>query len=211
MVHSRLSSLITTFLIVSSTLCARGHKHHNHTTGRVGVVNGLMVMVDDEKGQLMPLRAELRNGYGNMHLKGWPGEDFAESAEIAFEYAKQHAHEYGVDPELLEDQDLYMHLPNYHIDGPSAGTALLTAMMSAYTGRPVDDSYAMTGAINKNGSVLPIGELKAKMQGARKDGINDILVPSANYYDYKESGKIRKKVDVKFVRDVREVLDKVLL
>ena len=208
MENSRFSSLITTFLIVSSTLCAREHNHHNH--GRVGISNGLSVTVGEKVGQIMPLRAELRDGYGNMHLDGWPGKEFTKSAKIAFEYAQKHAVEYGVDPELL-DQDLYMHLPNYPIEGDSAGTALLAAMMSAYTGRPVDDSYALTGAINKHGRVLPIGELKAKMKGAREGGVNDILAPVGNYYNYKDAGSIKKKVEVEFVQNVREVLDKVLL
>ena len=204
MISRRFSALLATFLIIFGTITPR-------TPNRVGVSNGLSVTVDSNKGHLMPLRAELQDGKGKLRLLGSPGKEFKKSAKIAFEYARAHAQEYGADADVLSGHDVYIYLPNYHVDGNSAGTALLTAMISAYTDRPIDNSYAMTGAINKNGRVLPIGSLKAKMKGARKSGINDIIAPAGNYYNYKDSGSIRKKVDVEFVHNVREVLDRVLL
>ncbi len=200
------------FTLIATIICATTPLGARVKAPQIGVVNGLSVFDENNKGHIMPLHAELVcNGSGEMKLRGYAGDEFKESAQIAFEYAKAHAHEFGVDPEFIEVHDILMHLPRYHVDGDSAGVAMLCALMSAYTERPLDNSVAVTGALSKNGRVHAIGKLKQKMKGAYDDGVFNILAPAGNRQNYKKAGRAKKKVGMTFVSNAQEVLRRVLM
>ncbi len=104
----------------------------------------------------------------------------------------------GIDPERFEKEDLHIHVPEGATpkDGPSAGIAMVTAMVSAYTGRPVRCDVAMTGEVNLRGEVMPIGGLKEKLLAARRGGIKTVLVPEENRRDLKEVPDNIKEVSI---------------
>jgi ATP-dependent Lon protease len=118
-------------------------------------------------------------------MTGNLGDVMKESATIAYEYLKAHAAEYGINDEEFEKRKIHVHVPEGATpkDGPSAGITLLTAMISAYTGRLVRDKIAMTGEITLRGKLLPVGGIKEKILAAKRSGIYDIVLSSDNKKD----------------------------
>jgi ATP-dependent Lon protease len=116
---------------------------------------------------------------------------------------------YGIDPQRFENEDLHIHVPEGATpkDGPSAGIAMVTAIVSAYTQRPVRCDVAMTGEVNLRGEVLPIGGLKEKLLAARRGGIKTVLIPEENRRDLKEVPEnIKGALDIRPVRWIDDVL-----
>jgi Lon-like ATP-dependent protease len=153
-------------------------------------------------------------GKGGLHLTGKLGEVIRESAQIALSWTKANAHALGVtdDPSvmILNDRDVHVHMPEGSIgkEGPSAGTALLSAFVSLFTGTPISPDIAMTGEISLVGQVLPVGGLKEKILAAHRAGIKTILAPAANRADIEENVPESVKTGIRFVyvEDVKEVL-----
>jgi ATP-dependent Lon protease len=137
-----------------------------------------------------------------------------ESAQAAFSYAKARYLELGIDPEVLENFDIHVHIPEGAIpkDGPSAGITMATALVSVLTQRPIRKEVAMTGEITLRGNVLPIGGVKEKMLAARRAKLKTVIMPEANRRDLDDLPKeIREDLTFVFVDHVRQVFDAALL
>lgn len=183
----------------------------NHTD-KIGVTNGLAWT--PYGGEVLQVEAVLMPGHGKLLLTGQLGDVMKESAQAAVTYAKSHSKLFGIPKELFEKYDLHIHLPAGAIpkDGPSAGVTLLSSVLSAYTGRKVSSDFAMTGELNLQGDVLPIGGLKEKILAAKRRGLKNIILPKSNQKDLRENDKkIYNGINVHWVDDVKDVLDKVLI
>lgn len=136
-------------------------------------------------GEILFVEAITSPGKGGLTMTGNLGDVMKESATIAYEYLKAHAAEYGINDETFEKQKIHVHVPEGATpkDGPSAGITLLTAMISAYTGRLVRNKIAMTGEITLRGKLLPVGGIKEKILAAKRSGIYDIVLSSDNKKD----------------------------
>ncbi len=147
-------------------------------------------------------------------LTGNLGDVMKESAVLALEYIKSHADKLGIDPQLFDEMSVHIHVPEGAIpkDGPSAGITMVTALVSAFTGRKVRKNVAMTGEITLRGKVLPVGGIKEKILAAKRAGITDIILCSENKKDIDEIKKVYLKgLKFHYVTDIMEVIDFALL
>lgn len=170
----------------------------NDREDQVGIANGLAYT--QFGGDILPIEVTFYKGKGALVLTGSLGDVIKESANIALSYVKSHYDEFGIDYKLLEENDIHVHLPEGATpkDGPSAGVALTTALISALCNSPLSHTTAMTGEITLHGQVLPIGGLKEKAMGAHRSGIKTIIIPKKNERDLDEVPKEIKE-DLKFV------------
>lgn len=136
-------------------------------------------------GEILFVEALTSAGKGEMTLTGNLGDVMKESATIAFEYLKAHAAEYGIKDEDFTSKKVHIHVPEGATpkDGPSAGITILTALVSAYTKKPVREKIAMTGEITLRGKLLPVGGIKEKILAAKRCGIFDIVLSKENRKD----------------------------
>ena len=152
-----------------------------------GVVTGLAWTAAG--GEILFIEAASVPGKdAKLSLTGNLGDVMKESATLALQYVRAHAVDLGVSPELLENNAIHVHVPAGAIpkDGPSAGVTMVTAIVSALTGRKVRHSIAMTGEITLRGRVTAIGGVKEKILAAKRAGITDILLPEENRKDVEE-------------------------
>jgi ATP-dependent Lon protease len=159
-------------------------------------------------GDIMFVEASLMRGKGDLILTGQLGDVMKESARAAWTFARSHADWFGIDDRVFE-RDVHVHVPAGAIpkDGPSAGIAMATAMVSALSGRPVRHDIAMTGEITLSGRVLPIGGLKEKILGAVRAGITHIVIPRDNEPDLDDlPAEVRGKLEVTAVDTLVEAL-----
>ncbi|KAF9236288.1 Lon protease C-terminal proteolytic domain-containing protein [Melanogaster broomeanus] len=181
-----------------------------------GVSTGLGYL-GNGSGAVMPVEATSMPGKGGLQLTGKLGEVIRESAQIGLSWVKAHAYELGItksaDEQFLTDRDIHVHMPEGSIgkEGPSAGTAILSAFVSLFTKTKINPDIAMTGEISLVGQVLPVGGLKEKILAAHRAGIKTILAPAANRSDIEENVPESVKTGIRFVyvEDVREVLHEV--
>ncbi|CDO69721.1 hypothetical protein BN946_scf184687.g6 [Trametes cinnabarina] len=181
-----------------------------------GVSTGLGYL-GNGSGAVMPIEALSMPGKGNLQLTGKLGEVIRESAQIALSWTKSHAYELGITktPEelFLTDKDIHVHMPEGSIgkEGPSAGTALLSAFVSLFTKTQISPDIAMTGEISLVGMVLPVGGLKEKILAAHRAGIKTIIAPADNRTDIEENVPESVKTGIRFVyvEHVKEVLHEV--
>ncbi len=152
----------------------------------VGVANGLAWTAVG--GTMLNIEVALTKGKGNLMLTGKLGDVMQESAKTALTYVKTIAKQYNIDNSKFKDTDVHVHVPEGAVpkDGPSAGITLASAMLSAFTGKPLKHQVAMTGEISLVGKVLPIGGLKEKTLAALRQGIKDVVIPVGNKKDYEE-------------------------
>ena len=158
-------------------------------------------------GDVLFVEATAMPGSGKLTLTGQLGDVMRESAQAALSYVRGHA---GMPEDWFAKHDLHIHVPAGAIpkDGPSAGVTMVTALMSLLTGRPVRDEVAMTGEITLTGQVLPIGGLKEKALAAQRAGIRTVIAPADNEADAEDVPEhLRRRLEFRFVRDAREVLD----
>ncbi|GAB2797939.1 endopeptidase La [Halomonas shantousis] len=161
-------------------------------------------------GELLNIESVVTPGKGRVNKTGSLGDVMKESVSAAHTVVRAKAEQLGVDPERFEKEDLHIHVPEGATpkDGPSAGIAMVTAMVSAYTERPIRCDVAMTGEVNLRGEVMPIGGLKEKLLAARRGGIKIVLIPEENRRDLKEvPDNIKNALDIRPVRWIDEVLD----
>ncbi|MDX5377249.1 MAG: endopeptidase La [Halomonas sp.] len=164
-------------------------------------------------GELLNIESVVTPGKGRINKTGSLGDVMKESVSAAHTVVRARAEALGIDPERFEKEDLHIHVPEGATpkDGPSAGIAMVTAMVSAYTGRPIRCDLAMTGEVNLRGEVMPIGGLKEKLLAARRGGIKIVLIPEENRRDLKEvPDNIKDALDVRPVRWIDEVLESAL-
>ena len=160
-------------------------------------------------GDILFIEASKMPGKGTLKLTGKLGDVMKESAQAAHSFIRSHAKELGISPDFYKKYDIHVHVPAGAIpkDGPSAGVAMITAMVSLLTDTPVKEGFGMTGEISLRGNVLPIGGLKEKSTAAHRAGLKHILAPKENEKDLEEiPEKIIKDLKITFVKDVEEAL-----
>ena len=164
----------------------------------VGVVNGMAYTIFG--GDILPIEVTLYKGKGELLLTGSLGEVMRESCRIALSYIKANLKEFNINSELLEENDIHIHVPEGAVnkDGPSAGITITTALISLLSNKKVDRSISMTGEITLRGRILAIGGLKEKIIGAHRAGIKKIFLPKENEKELDEITKDIKK-DIKFI------------
>ena len=149
----------------------------------VGTVNGLAYT--ELGGDMLKVEVAVLDGTGKLELTGSLGDVMQESAKAALSYTRSIASQYGIAPDFYQKKDIHIHVPEGAVpkDGPSAGVTMLTALVSALTGRPVRRDVAMTGEITLRGRVLPIGGLREKTMAAYNAGVKTVLIPADNERD----------------------------
>jgi ATP-dependent Lon protease len=159
-------------------------------------------------GEILHVEASTMPGTGKLILTGKLGDVMKESAQAAVSLARAKAELYGIPADFHENRDIHVHVPAGATpkDGPSAGVTLVTALISALSGRPVDAETCMTGEISLRGRVLPVGGIKEKILAAVSQGMKRVLIPAQNKKDLQDIPEdLRKKIAIKFVERVDEV------
>ena len=159
-------------------------------------------------GTTLTIEVSAMQGKGDVILTGKLGDVMKESAHAAISYLRAHAEKYGIDERDFEKKDIHIHVPEGATpkDGPSAGITMATAILSAFTSKPVRKDVAMTGEITLRGKVLPIGGLKEKALAANRIGIRDVIIPEENKKDVEEIPEnVRKNLNFICVSKVDEV------
>ncbi len=178
----------------------------------IGMVTGLAWT--DVGGELLTIEGAMMPGKGKMTVTGNLRDVMKESISAAASYVRSRAVAFGIEPPLFDKRDIHVHVPEGATpkDGPSAGVAMVTAIVSVMTGIPVRRDVAMTGEITLRGRVLPIGGLKEKLLAAARGGMKTVLIPEENAKDLTEiSDSIKKGLEIVPVARMDEVLAKALV
>ncbi|MCX6182271.1 MAG: endopeptidase La [Bacteroidetes bacterium] len=173
----------------------------------IGVVTGLAWT--SVGGDILFIEVSLSKGKGKLTLTGNLGDVMKESAMLALEYLKSHSVALGIDPEMFENNNVHVHVPEGATpkDGPSAGITMLTALASVFSGRKVKAKLAMTGEITLRGRVLPVGGIKEKILAAKRANIKEIILSDENKKDIEEiNAKYVKDLKFHYVKNASEVL-----
>ena len=176
-----------------------------------GIATGLAVTTTG--GDILYIEVTRMQGKGNLTLTGHLGDVMRESAQIAYSYVRAQAPELGVEPDLFTNTDFHVHVPAGAIpkDGPSAGVAMVSAMASLLTGRPVRHAVGMTGEITLRGRVLPVGGVKMKVLAAHRAGLTTVILPKRNEHDLDElPDDVRQAITFVLVEMIDEVLSTAL-
>jgi len=174
---------------------------------KVGVATGLAWT--EFGGEILKIESAMMPGRGKMQITGKLGDVMQESVKAAKSYVRSKSLEFGIIPPIFEKKDFHVHVPEGATpkDGPSAGIAMVTSIVSSITSIPVDKNVAMTGEVTLRGHVLPIGGLKEKLLAAHRARISKILIPEDNKKDLVEIPKnIMNDLEVIAVKTVDEVL-----
>jgi len=174
----------------------------------VGVTTGMAWT--EVGGELLSIEAVIVPGKGKMTITGKLGDVMTESIQAAKSYVQSRAHKFGIHPTLFVKKDIHVHVPEGATpkDGPSAGVAMVTSIVSVLTGIKVKKDVAMTGEVTLRGRVLPIGGLKEKLLAALRGGIKTVLVPKENEKDLAEiPDNVKRALKIVPVATVEEVLE----
>lgn len=174
---------------------------------QVGTVNGLAWT--SVGGTMLPIEVSVLDGTGKVELTGNLGDVMKESAKTAVSYIRSKASEYGIDEDFYKNKDIHIHAPEAAVpkDGPSAGLAITTAIVSELTGIAIKSNVAMTGEISLKGKALAIGGLKEKSMAAYKAGCDTVIIPQDNKKDLDEiSDEVKQMIDFISVKKFDEVL-----
>ena len=159
-------------------------------------------------GEVMYVEATQMGGGKGLTLTGQLGDVMRESAPIALSYIRTHAAKWKIEDDFFDTHDIHIHLSAGAIpkDGPSAGVAVTTALLSLFTMRCVRDDVAMTGEITLHGRVLPVGGVKEKVLAAHRSGLKRVILPRANERDLEGIlSKVKRKMDIVLVSELDEV------
>ncbi|MEK1898190.1 MAG: S16 family serine protease, partial [Rhizobium sp.] len=179
---------------------------------QVGVVTGLAWT--EVGGELLTIEGVMMPGKGRMTVTGNLKEVMKESISAAASYVRSRAVDFGIQPPLFDKSDIHVHVPEGATpkDGPSAGVAMATAIVSIMTGIPVNKDVAMTGEITLRGRVLPIGGLKEKLLAALRGGIKKVLIPEENAKDLAEiPDNVKNNMEIIPVSRMGEVIKHALV
>ena len=174
---------------------------------KVGIVTGLAWT--EFGGEILKIESAIMPGKGKMQIRGKLGDVMQESVKAAKSYIRSRSLEFGIIPPIFEKKDFHIHVPEGATpkDGPSAGIAMVTSIVSSITGIPVDKNIAMTGELTLRGHVLPIGGLKEKLLAAHRAGIKNVIIPEDNKKDLADiPKKILNDIKIDTVKSVDEVL-----
>lgn len=183
----------------------RGKYENNDVAG---VVTGLAWT--SVGGDILFIESILSRGKGNLNITGNLGKVMKESATIALEYIKANAQQFGINPGVFANYNVHIHVPEGATpkDGPSAGIAMLTSLVSLFSQRKVKKSLAMTGEITLRGRVLPVGGIKEKILAAKRARIKEVILCEDNRKDVAEiKPEYLKGLTFHYVRDMKEVID----
>ena len=187
-----------------------GNKKYFYTDNeielRVGVVNGLAYTTFG--GDILPIEVTSFPGKGEMILTGSLGDVMRESARIAFSYIKANSKKYKIDFNYLENVDIHIHVPEGAVpkEGPSAGVAITTALLSLFTNTLIPSTISMTGEMTLSGKVLPIGGVKEKLIGADRANIKTVFLPRQNEKDVEEVPiEVKKKLEIIYVNNYEDI------
>ena len=184
----------------------------NDDREQVGVVNAMSYTIVG--GDILKIEVNYFKGNGNIIMTGFLGDVFRESAQLALSYIKSNVTKFKIDYKLLEENDIHVHVPYGAVkkDGPSAGIAITTAIISVLTGMKVKNNISMTGEITLRGEVLPVGGLKEKIIGARKALIKTIYLPLENKNEVLELEKeLNSNLKYIFVKEYEEIYKKIFV
>ena len=179
---------------------------------QVGVVTGLAYT--QFGGDILPIEVNYFKGKGGLVLTGNLGDVMKESASIALDYVKSNAEHFLIDPDIFANNDIHIHVPEGAVpkDGPSAGVAITTAIVSCLSKRPVNPDVAMTGEVTLRGNALPIGGLREKSLAALRSGIKAIIVPKENKKDVDELPKeVKESLKIEYMKSVDDAVKFALL
>jgi ATP-dependent Lon protease len=162
-------------------------------------------------GDIVFIEASRMRGGKQFTMTGHLGEVMQESMTAALTWVRANAERYGIDPDFFRKQDIHVHVPSGAVpkDGPSAGVAMVSALVSLLSGRPIRSRVAMTGEISLSGVVLPVGGIKEKVLGAKRAGIREVILPAENEPNVKEDLQehILDGIEVHYVRTVDQALE----
>jgi ATP-dependent Lon protease len=178
---------------------------------QIGITNGLAYT--EAGGDLLAIEAVKYKGKGNIKITGKLGEVMKESVQAAHSYIHSRARNYGINEDLFQKFDVHVHVPEGATpkDGPSAGIAISTSIVSILTGIPVRKDVAMTGEITLRGSVLPIGGLKEKLLAALRAGVKTVIIPKENHKDMQDIPKeVGDNMNIIFAESFDEVMEHAL-
>jgi len=178
---------------------------------QIGVVTGLAWT--EVGGELLTIEGVMMPGKGKMTVTGNLRDVMKESISAAASYVRSRAIDFGIKPPLFDKRDIHVHVPEGATpkDGPSAGVAMATAIVSVMTGIPVRKDVAMTGEITLRGRVLPIGGLKEKMLAALRGGIKTVLIPEDNVKDLADIPEnVKSELEIIPVGRIGQVLEHAL-
>jgi ATP-dependent Lon protease len=173
-----------------------------------GIATGLAVTATG--GDILFIEATRMKGGGHLSLTGQLGDVMKESAEIAFSYVKAKTQEWDLPKDIAKKEDFHIHVPAGAIpkDGPSAGIAMVMAMTSLFTGRPVKSKIGMTGEVTLRGRVLPVGGIKMKVLAAHRAGLKTVILPKRNEADLDElPEEVKNDIDFILVERIEEALN----
>jgi ATP-dependent Lon protease len=173
-----------------------------------GVVTGLAWT--SVGGDILFIESILSKGKGKLSITGNLGKVMSESAKIALEYIKSNADKFNLSPDMFEKYNVHIHVPEGATpkDGPSAGIAMLTSLVSLYTQKKIKSKIAMTGEITLRGKVLPVGGIKEKILAAKRAKIKEIILSIQNERDINEIKKeYLKGLKFHYVSEMSEVID----
>ena len=179
---------------------------------QIGVVTGLAYT--EYGGDILPIEVNYFKGKGGLILTGHLGDVMKESASIALDYVKSNADHFKIDSSIFAENDIHIHVPEGAVpkDGPSAGVAMTTAIISCLSKIPVDSNVAMTGEVTLRGNALPIGGLREKSLAALRCGIKTIIVPKENKKDVDELPKeVKENLRIEFMTCVDDAVKIALL
>jgi ATP-dependent Lon protease len=174
----------------------------------IGVATG--VAYTPAGGDVLSVEVAFMDGKGDLTLTGQLGDVMKESARAALSYIRTRSHEWGIKGGFFSKKDIHIHIPAGATpkDGPSAGAALTTALVSSLTRRPVRKEVAMTGEITLRGRVLPVGGIKEKVLAAHRAGITTFVLPDQNRKDVDDiPAKVRNDIQFVYVNEMSQVLD----
>jgi len=193
---------------LSNYLGVQKFKHDEmESDNKVGVVTGLAWT--EFGGEILKIESAVMPGKGKMQITGKLGDVMQESVKAAKSYVRSKSLEFGIIPPIFEKKDFHVHVPEGATpkDGPSAGIAMVTSIISSITGIPVNKTVAMTGEVTLRGHVLPIGGLKEKLLAAQRARIAKVVIPEDNKKDLADIPKnILDSIEIKTVKTVDEVL-----
>ena len=164
-------------------------------------------------GDIMPVEVLILDGKGNLQITGQIGDVMQESAQAALSYLKSKSKDLALDPEIFEQFDVHIHIPEGAIpkDGPSAGITIATALISAFTERKIFKEIGMTGEITLRGRVLPVGGLREKVLAAHRAGLKTVLIPERNVKDLVDvPKKVLEQLKIVPITHMDEVLQQAL-
>lgn len=174
---------------------------------QIGVVTGLAYT--EFGGDILPIEVNYFKGKGALILTGHLGDVMKESCSIALDYVKSNAEKFGINPELFAENDIHIHVPEGAVpkDGPSAGVAITTAIVSCLSKTPVNPDVAMTGEVTLRGNALPIGGLREKSLAALRSGIKTIIVPEENKKDVEELPKeVKETLKIEYMKSADDAI-----